>query len=66
MENTQSALGRRIRVKGSVESLVMRSLLQDVGVSKMKVFLHINAGAAQSVVERKGVGRVRHIYTHIL
>ena len=42
----------------------MRSLLQDVGVSNMKVLLCSGASAALSVVERKGVGWMRYINTN--
>ena len=53
-------------VKGFVEGLGMRFLLFDVGVCNVEVLSHCGAGAALSVVERKGVGRMRRINTNIL
>ena len=53
-------------VKGAVEVLGMTSLTVDCGVLNLKVLLHSDASAALSVVERKGVGRMRHINTNVL
>ena len=53
-------------VKGSVEGLGTQSLLKDIGVDDVKILAHSDASAALSVVERKGVGRMRHMSTNVL
>ena len=47
-------------VRGGVEALGMTALFKDFG-QDMKVALHMDASAALGVIQRKGVGKVRHL-----
>ena len=47
-------------VRGGVEALGMTSLFKDFG-QVTKVALHMDASAALGVIQRKGVGKVRHL-----
>ena len=47
-------------VRGGVEGLGMISILNDLG-REARVCLHMDASAALGVIQRKGVGRVRHL-----
>ena len=53
-------------VKGSCEGLGVCTLLGDFGQSQPQARLHIDASAAKGIVERKGLGKVRHIDVDIL
>ena len=47
-------------VKASSEALGIMRLANDLGI-KVKSRLHIDASAALGILERRGVGRVRHL-----
>ena len=47
-------------VKGATEGIGLTSLARDLGLA-LKVRLHIDAAAALGIIERRGVGRVRHL-----
>ena len=47
-------------VKAGVEGLGMQSLLQDLG-TETRMCIHMDASAALGVIQRKGVGKVRHL-----
>ena len=47
-------------VKGAAESLGIVSLAADMGI-ELKVRLHMDAAAALGILERRGVGKVRHL-----
>ena len=47
-------------VKGETEALSLISLAADMGI-ELTARLHIDANAALGIVERRGVGRVRHL-----
>ena len=47
-------------VKGAAEGIGMVSLAHDLGIL-IRVRLHIDASVALGILERKGVGRVRHL-----
>ena len=47
-------------VRGATEGIGLISLAVDLGLS-LKVRLHIDAAAALGIIERRGVGRVRHL-----
>ena len=47
-------------VRGATEALGLVSLGEDMGIS-FGVRLHIDAAAALGILERTGVGRVRHL-----
>ena len=46
--------------RGAAEGLGLISLSSDLGLS-FKVRMHIDAAAALGIIERRGVGRVRHL-----
>ena len=52
-------------VKASAEGLGLLSLLADMGF-KVYVRVKADASAALGVVERKGLGRLRHVHTYFL
>ena len=52
-------------VKASAEGLGLQSLLNDIGY-KVRVRVKADASAALGVVERKGLGRLRHVHTNFL
>ena len=47
-------------VRGAAEGIGLISLSADLGL-QFKVRLHIDAAAALGIIERRGVGRVRHL-----
>ena len=47
-------------VKGAAEGLGIVSLGRDFGI-ELNIRLHLDAAAALGILERKGVGRVRHL-----
>ena len=47
-------------VKASTEALGLITLFEDLGVS-MEARIHVDASAAKSILERQGVGAVRHL-----
>ena len=47
-------------VRAATESLGMAALAQDLGI-QLKTRLHVDASAALGILERRGVGRVRHL-----
>ena len=52
-------------VRGSTEGLGMITLCADIGL-KAEVRVHVDATAAKSIVEREGLGRVRHVELDVL
>ena len=52
-------------VKASAEGLGLQSLLADIGF-KVVVRVKADASAALGVVERRGLGRLRHVHTNCL
>ena len=53
-------------VRGWCEGLGINTLLRDLGEDQVKLKMHIDATAARGIIERKGLGRVRHVRTDIL
>ena len=53
-------------VKGTCEGLGVCTLLKDFGETNPQARLHIDASAAKGIVERKGLGKVRHIDVDVL
>ena len=53
-------------VKGACEGLGACTPLRDFGEANPRVRLHIDASAAKGIVERKGLGKVRHIEVDVL
>ena len=51
--------------KGGCEGLGMLRLFQDLGITA-KARLHVDASAAIGIVQRQGVGKVRHLDVHTL
>ena len=47
-------------VRGAAEGIGLISLGRDLGIEHL-VHLHIDASAALGIIERRGVGRVRHL-----
>ena len=47
-------------VKAASEALGMMSLAKDLGIS-LETRIHVDASAALGILERRGVGRVRHL-----
>ena len=47
-------------VKGAAEGIGLVSLAKDLGIA-IGVRLHIDAAAALGILERRGVGKVRHL-----
>ena len=47
-------------VKGATEAIGVLSLAKDLGI-EFSIRMHIDASAALGIVERRGVGRVRHL-----
>ena len=41
-------------------------LLKDLGIDGVKVRMHVDATAAKGVIERRGMGKVRHIELDVL
>ena len=51
-------------VKGATEGLGIVSLGRDLGLD-LGIRLHLDASAALGILERKGVGKVRHLDVHL-
>ena len=51
--------------KAATESIGMVALLNDFGIDKT-VVMEVDASAALGVIERKGIGRIRHLQTGAL
>ena len=47
-------------VEGSVRSLGLQSMMQELGLKK-QIFLYTDSSAAQSFSSQRGLGRMRHI-----
>ena len=52
-------------VRGATEGLGMLALMADLG-RKSRLALHLDATAAKSIVERKGLSKVRHVDVNVL
>ena len=52
-------------IKGSAHALGMKSLVADFGIDT-KINIHTDASAARGIVNRKGLGKLRHIETNQL
>ena len=52
-------------VRGSTEGLGLITLCGDLG-TEMKVRVHLDASAAKGMVEREGIGKVRHLEVDVL
>ena len=68
MSKTQSVIAKSSAesdlyavVRASTEALGLLTILKDVGMSVVGSRVHVDASAAKSVVEREGLGKVRHI-----
>ena len=48
------------------DALFVRETLDFLGYGKVKIFHHIDASAAKSMLERAGVGKVRHLSRRVL
>ena len=53
-------------VRASAEALGLLALLKDVGMAVVDSCVHVDAFAAKSIVEREGLGKVRHIEVDLL
>ena len=51
-------------VKSASEAIGTVPLADDLGI-KLRVRLHVDAAAALGILERQGVGRVRHLYDYM-
>ena len=51
--------------KSATESIGMVALLKDFGMTKT-IVMEVDASAALGVIERKGIGRIRHLQTGAL
>ena len=49
-----------------IDALFIRETFEILGYGEVKIFHHIDASAAKSVLERAGVGKVRHLSCRIL
>ena len=52
-------------VRGACEGLGLKTLLQDMG-GLSDIRLHLDATAAQGILERSGISKVRHIGVNVL
>ena len=52
-------------VRAATEALGMISLAKDLGI-ELQARLHVDASAAIGILERKGLGRVRHLDVGVL
>ena len=48
------------------DALLIRELLEFMDFGRVKIFHHIDASAAKAMLERSGVGKVRHLSCRIL
>ena len=53
-------------VRASTEALGVLTLIKDVGMAVVDSRVHVDASAAKSIVEREGLGKVRHIEVDFL
>ena len=53
-------------VKSACEGLGLATLAKDMGHGDVMIKLHMDASAAMSLVDRKGLSKVRHIEVHVL
>ena len=51
--------------KAATEGIGVLSLMKDLGIEK-KIVMEVDASAALGVIERKGIGRIRHLHTNAL
>ena len=70
--NTQAAIAKSSAeaelfgiVKGSTEGLGFITLCEDIGI-KVQARVHVDASAAKGIVEREGLGKVRHVEVDVL
>ena len=66
--NTQSVIARssakselRAIVRASTEALGLLTFFKGVGMDVVDSRVHVHASAAKNIVEREGLGKVRHI-----
>ena len=52
-------------VRVSTEGLGLITLCRDLGTT-MKIRVHLDANAAKGMVEREGIGKVRHLEVDVL
>ena len=52
-------------VRGSTEGLGLITLCGDLGTT-VKIRVHLDASAAKGMVEREGLGKVRHVEVDVL
>ena len=52
-------------VRGATEGVGLISLVRDLGMEFL-VWLHVDASGALGIVERRGVGRIRHLDVGLL
>ena len=52
-------------VRGATEGLGIVTLMEDLGLSA-RLQLHVDAAAAKSIVERRGLSKVRHVDVNVL
>ena len=53
-------------VRASTEGLGLTALLKDYGVPDIKVRVQMDASAAIGIIERRGLGKLRHIEVDLL
>ena len=70
---TRSAIAKRSAeselyaiVQASTEALGLLTLFKDVGMALVDSRVHVDASAAISIVEREGLGKVRHVEVDLL
>ena len=49
--------------KAATEGIGVLSLMKDLGMTK-KIIMEVDASAALGVIERKGIGKIRHLHTN--
>ena len=53
-------------VRASTDALGISTLLEDFGEAGMRVRLGIDASAAMGIVQRRGLGKLRHVEVDVL
>ena len=53
-------------VRGSAEGLGILTLLSDFGAKDMRVSVGMDASAAMGIVQRQGIGKLRHVEVDVL
>ena len=53
-------------VRGACEGLGLATLRNNLGGGDIKIRMHIDASAAKSLIERKGLSKVRHLDVDVL